>query len=154
MSESAQRPEGGNEKWELEKQAQNSLGAKLKPMRVSQADGCAAGNGLEGSGLPVLRGRTVNTGVHTLTPFCLHGKMLRSSYSFHKQGLYRPQGSLGYRVVVAHPEAIPSTFFLLHMPFCSFPEAWKGQTPTTAGSFISEAWECHHLWLVRQKEAI
>ena len=116
-------------KWELEKQAQNSLGAKLKPMGVSQADGCAAGSGLERSGLPVLRGRTVNTGVYTLTPFCLHGKMLRSSYSIHKQGLYRPQGSLGYRVVIAHPEAIPSTFFLLHIPFCSFPEAWKSRHP-------------------------
>ena len=37
-------------------------------MGVSQADGCAAGSGLKGSGLPVLRGRTVNTGVHTLSP--------------------------------------------------------------------------------------
>ena len=129
MSESAQRPEGGNEKMGIGK-----TGPEL-PGSQTETNG-----GISGWWVccrkwpwevwsPCPEGQNVNNGVYTLTPFCLRGKMLRSSYSIHKQGLYRPQGSLGYRVVIAHPEAIPSTFFLLHIPFCSFPEAWKSRHP-------------------------
>lgn len=43
MSESAQRPEGGNEKMGIVKTGPELPGSQIEPMGVSQADGCISG---------------------------------------------------------------------------------------------------------------
>ena len=151
MSESAQRPEGGNEKngnWKNRPRTPwepnwNQWGY-LRLMGVLQEVALRGLVSLSwGAELLIL------VYIHWLPSVCMERCWDLAIASTNK----------AYTDLRAHwgTELWLPTLRLFQVPssyLYDFPEAWKGQTPTTAGSFISEAWECHHLWLVRQKEAI